>query len=77
MKRCPHGVIVSPAELAVLSGAVDLAIELVRSDIRSNTRPNPKFHDADYKTWSKAIKESLRQYQECARKLRKVAVKKQ
>ena len=76
MRKCPnrgkYGVMLSSHDLGIVAAALELAIESVRMDINSNTRPNPISHDAEYKRWERSIKESLRIYQTFAQKLRKV-----
>jgi hypothetical protein len=70
MKRLSNNwVLLSKDDLCVLSAAVELAIELVESDIDSNTRPNPLDHDKQYRLWLRSIKESLRTYRSYSRKL--------
>ena len=73
MRRTPGGVFISLNDLHVLSEAVELAIENVTMDIACNHRPNSSFHDAAYKQWERAIKDSLRTYQKLARELAKMA----
>jgi uncharacterized protein YukE len=55
------------SDLRVLSAAMELAIENVKMDFDGNR--NSAAHDADYKQWERAIRESLRTYQKCAKDL--------
>lgn len=72
MKSCSIGVVVLAKELVVMSAALDVAIEGVRTLIRSEHVVNPKWATADDRHLEQERKWEVRRYISLKRKIERL-----